>query len=268
MKAKNGQIITTHQITLIISDEIINVPSSHVSYEKIKDLLLSEEPTPWDKVKELADATAAITEWAEGEIEIKDGVLRYDGRVIHNVLTTKIINGMREGHNISPFLNFFRNLMDNPLKSAVDELYLFLEKAQLPITEDGHFLAYKNVRENYTDRHSGKFDNRVGSICEIPRNSVDDNRNNTCSYGLHFAALSYLQDMWGFNGKTMIVKINPADVVAIPYDYDNAKGRTCRYEVIGQASKGERLTKNFTSQAVWSDEDDDYGSSYDDSYCY
>ena len=32
----------------------------------------------------------------------------------------------------------------------------------------------------------------------------------------------------------MILKINPADVVAIPKDYNNTKGRTCRYEVIGE----------------------------------
>ena len=132
----------------------------------------------------------------------------------------------------------------------------------MPITEDGCFLAYKNVREDYLDRHSRSFNNRVGSICVVPRNSVDDDRQNTCSYGLHFAALSYLQGMWGFSGNTMIVKINPADVVAIPYDYDNAKGRTCRYEVIGQASKDNKLTSNFTEKTVWADDDDDYG--YDD----
>jgi hypothetical protein len=32
----------------------------------------------------------------------------------------------------------------------------------------------------------------------------------------------------------MIVKINPADVVAIPTDYNNQKGRCCRYEVVDE----------------------------------
>jgi hypothetical protein len=32
----------------------------------------------------------------------------------------------------------------------------------------------------------------------------------------------------------VIVKINPRDVVSIPTDYNNAKGRACRYEVIGE----------------------------------
>ncbi len=35
----------------------------------------------------------------------------------------------------------------------------------------------------------------------------------------------------------MILKVNPKDVVSIPSDYDNAKGRTCRYEVIGELER-------------------------------
>ena len=38
----------------------------------------------------------------------------------------------------------------------------------------------------------------------------------------------------GSDSRTMILKINPADVVSIPTDYNNSKGRTCRYEVIGE----------------------------------
>jgi hypothetical protein len=34
--------------------------------------------------------------------------------------------------------------------------------------------------------------------------------------------------------RTVIVKINPADVVSIPSDYNDAKGRACRYEVVGE----------------------------------
>jgi hypothetical protein len=32
----------------------------------------------------------------------------------------------------------------------------------------------------------------------------------------------------------MIVKVNPRDVVSIPSDYNDSKGRTCRYEVVGE----------------------------------
>jgi hypothetical protein len=37
----------------------------------------------------------------------------------------------------------------------------------------------------------------------------------------------------------MLVKINPADVVSIPSDYNNAKGRTWKYEVVGEVTDKE-----------------------------
>ena len=126
------------------------------------------------------------------------------------------------------------NLMNNPSYRAVNELYGFLEKNSLPITPDGCFLAYKKVRNDYMDIHSGTFNNSVGYICEMERNQVDDNQNNTCSSGLHFCSKEYLNHFGSGDSRTMIVKINPADVVSIPTDYNNSKGRTCRYTVIGE----------------------------------
>jgi acyl carrier protein len=61
---------------------------------------------------------------------------------------------------------------------------------------------------------------------------VDDVADNHCSYGLHFCSQSYLQKFGG--DRIVILKINPRDVVSIPTDYNHAKGRCCRYEVIGE----------------------------------
>jgi hypothetical protein len=255
----NAQLVTDDQITLVIDGKIITVPRSHISFHEIKNLLLNEEPTPWGLIKELSDASYKFKEWGNGIIRVKDGVLTYHDRSIHNTIAHKIVQGIEEGQNVTPFANFLTNLMNNPSRTSVDELYLFIEKAKLPITEDGHFLAYKNVKENYTDRHTGTFDNRVGQVCSVPRNSVDDNRDNTCSNGLHFCALDYLRGFWGFSGHTMIVKINPADVVSIPSDYDNAKGRTSRYEVVGEVGNGEAFDEDFSNDSVWDEYIEDDG---------
>jgi hypothetical protein len=124
------------------------------------------------------------------------------------------------------------NLMSNPSHRAVTELYKFLEKGNLPITNDGHFLAYKKVRKDYKDCHTGTMDNSIGQIVEMERNQVDDKAENTCSSGLHFCSREYLDHFGG--ERTVILKINPADVVSIPTDYNASKGRACRYEVIGE----------------------------------
>jgi hypothetical protein len=74
--------------------------------------------------------------------------------------------------------------------------------------------------------------NAPGCVVEMERNAVDDNKDQTCSTGLHFCGMSYLSHFGG--ERTVIVKINPRDVVSIPSDYNDAKGRACRYEVIGE----------------------------------
>jgi hypothetical protein len=43
-----------------------------------------------------------------------------------------------------------------------------------------------------------------------------------------------LDHFGGSDSRVVIVKIDPADVVSIPSDYNGAKGRACRYEVIGE----------------------------------
>jgi hypothetical protein len=144
----------------------------------------------------------------------------------------RMITMLQEGFPVEPMVAFMENLMQNPSKRAVTELYGFLEKNQLPITPDGHFLAYKKVKGDFTDCHTGKMDNSVGCDVEMERNKVDDDKNATCSTGLHFCGMSYLSHFGG--ERTVIVKINPRDVVSIPTDYNEAKGRACRYEVIGE----------------------------------
>ncbi len=73
-------------------------------------------------------------------------------------------------------------------------------------------------------------DNSIGATPTMPRNMVNDNRDQVCSSGLHFCGREYLT---AFNGaRTVVVKINPKNVVSIPTDYNNAKGRACTYEIV------------------------------------
>jgi len=152
---------------------------------------------------------------------------------------------LQDGFPVEPLVLFMENLMQNPSYRSVNELYGFLEKNNLPITPDGHFLAYKKVRENYHDVYTGKFDNSVGKIVEMERNQVNDDQNQTCSAGLHFCSENYLNHFGG--ERVMILKINPRDVVSIPTDYNNSKGRACRYEVIGEVGVNPEDVVEFTA---------------------
>jgi hypothetical protein len=158
---------------------------------------------------------------------------------------------LEEGFSIEPMVLFMHNLLKNPSKRSVDELYGFLEKNNLPITPDGYFLAYKKVRNDFLDIHSGTMDNSPGTVVEMERYKVDDNKDQTCSTGLHFCGMSYLSHFGSGGDRTVIVKIDPADVVSIPSDYNGAKGRACRYEVIGElgVEPGKAFDRSVQSNA-------------------
>lgn len=169
---------------------------------------------------------------SKGLVRLEAGRMFYKDREITGLITSRIFEMLDLALDVEPMIKFVENLMQNPSKRATDELFGFLDACNLPITEDGHFLAYKRVRDDYRDVHSGTMDNSVGNVVEMERNLVDEDRNNTCSYGLHFCSYEYLRHFGG--SRIVVVKINPKDVVAIPADYNNSKGRTCRYEVVDE----------------------------------
>jgi hypothetical protein len=221
------------KITACINGSIHTIDSTHPNYAKALQCVKEEN---WDGFLDSVDLTRKVRDFILNEnIQIVGGAITYKGEIVHNTLTKRVISFMQQDLPFKPLLKFLENLMENPSYRAINELYDFLDVGELPITEDGHFLAFKNVKSDYKDIHSGTYDNSVGSVCEMPRNKVDEDKDRTCSYGLHFCSIKYLPSFSDSNGgHTMIVKINPKDVVAIPSDYNNTKGRCCRYEVIGE----------------------------------
>ncbi len=234
-------ILQGDNVTLVIDGQPHTINKTHIAYTKVVDAIKAGD---WDSVKELINPTKVVINYSKGNIEIVDGEMFWKRMPFHNSLATRMIQMLTDGFDIEPMVNFMNNLMRNPSRQAVTELYGFLEKNSLPITPDGCFLAYKRVRENYMDCHTGTMDNSVGRIVEMERNMVDDNRNNTCSAGLHFCSHSYLSSFGG--ERTVIVKIDPADVVSIPSDYNDAKGRACRYTVIGEVERDVKDNVEFT----------------------
>lgn len=228
-------IHTGNAINMVINARPVSVSTQDKHFAEVIEALkagASEDEVQSILDKELARVTAATK--LTDSIEVKGGELFFDGEVIHNTLATRILKMLDEGFNLAPMAKFLENLMANPSKVVVDNLYAFLEKGQNAITEDGHFLAYKAVRKDFLDIHSGTFDNSVGKVVSIPRRKVVEDRNITCAPGLHVCSFDYLPHFSHADGHVVICKVNPADVVAIPVDYSNTKMRVCRYEVIGE----------------------------------
>ena len=203
----------------------------------------------------IANTKEEVALKSNGKVQIKDGNLMYGDRVITGLISTRIFEMLELGLSIDPMLLFVENMLQNPSKRAVDELFDFIEACDLPITEDGCFLAYKKVRGDYMDCYSGSIRNAVGDTPSMERNMVDEDKHRTCSYGLHFCSHEYLKHFGG--ERVMVLKINPAEVVAIPSDYNNSKGRCCKYEVVAEiATEGGLPTKRLNSSYYVENQDE------------
>jgi len=235
-------IVQGSNITVVIGNKPHTISKSHITYQKVLDAIKAGD---WETVKDVIDPKKVVLNYGQGNVSVQGEKLFWKGTEMHNSLTKRMVSMLQDQFPIEPLVNFMENLMQNPSYRAVNELYGFLEKNDLPITPDGCFLAYKKVRNDYMDIHSGTFNNSVGYICEMERNTVDDDKDKTCSTGLHFCSQEYLAHFGGSDSRTVIVKINPADVVSIPTDYNNSKGRACRYEVVGEL--GVNPEEAFTS---------------------
>lgn len=241
-------IIQGSQVTVVINSKPHVVSKSHPMFQRVVDAIKTND---WETVDNIIDPKKVVIDYGNGSISVQGDTLYWKGEEFHNSLARRMIQMLQDGFDIKPMVAFMENLMTNPSKRAVTELYGFLEKNSLPITPDGCFLAYKKIRQDYTDCYTGKMNNSVGQVVEMERNKVDDDQNRTCSTGLHFCSRDYLREFRG--DRIVIVKINPRDVVSIPTDYNDSKGRACRYEVVDEIDKDkadEAFAKSVQEAAV------------------
>lgn len=252
--SKISSIVNQNSVVLVIEGKVYNISSRHAKFDEIVEAVESQD---WEVVLDLADIHRKVAKFCDGKLEISGSSLTWKGNKVDNSLTRRILKMANQDQNVDSLIVFLEKLMTNPSYTAVNELYGFMEYGDLPITPEGDFLAYKKIRGDWTDIYTGKISNKIGNEIFMDRNAVDDDRNRTCSKGLHFCSQDYLpyfgSDEWGKDAETnengdpqsrvVIVSINPADVVSIPSDYNNTKGRTCRYTVIAELEEWVDLTE-------------------------
>mgnify|MGYP003635035136 CR=1 FL=1 len=250
-------------VTIFHLGELHTVDASCSRFDLVLECL---KVLDYEGALEQLDLAKQVNIFGEGIVTVVEGVVLYNGTPISNSITSRILRMVREGFNVNPMVRFLENLMLNPSMRAQQEAYRFMESNDLPITEDGYFLAYKNVGENYYDKHTGTFRNMVGDTPSMPRSQVMDDPNQTCSSGLHLCSMEYLTKMWGHSGHTMIAKCNPADIVSCPVDYNNSKLRVSQYEIIGEHKDGKRDTVSEQAVYTQAELDEAYQDGRDDGY--
>jgi hypothetical protein len=215
------------------------VTDAHPNYEKIK-ARMSDKPITIsdDELLKLCEYSYATKKDAAavsgGKVEFVGGRLTYGGVEIHTTLAVKIKQLADAGLNIDSLLLFAQNLYENPSFRSRNQLYDFIDKYGLPITDDGHFLMYKAVTVNWLDKHTKRIRNMIGDLVKEDRGSISDDPNQGCHFGLHCGALEYVNGFKSGDDRIVLVKVNPRDVVCVPYDSSFQKIRVCEYVVVDE----------------------------------
>jgi len=231
-----SHFITPKNVVIVYNDngeaKPVTIPSTMEQYNTIKQLIKEKK---FDEIILHTTLKNAINADPEDMFKIVDEDVLIKGEKLPKALADTLRQLASEHKPFDCLINLWGNLRHNPSEESKKDLYTFLDKYHMPITEDGCFIAYKYVDENYMDAYTHQLDNHVGCIVSMPRDRVDNNRNNHCSNGLHVCAFSFLSENSGRH--IMHVKVNPRDVVSIPTDCNGGKIRVCRYLVIGEHGK-------------------------------
>jgi hypothetical protein len=263
-----------------LSDDVIvvfydgkphSVRKDNANFELLKQALFEGR---YEDVPQYLDIVKAVENFVEGDVEVKEEVVYYKGHRLHGVVVDKLLEMLRGGlKDSSPLTNFISALMDNPSSNSVEQLYTFLGYRSLPITPEGKVLGYKGVQSDFwsstgnadtivlqgetNERH--QILNEVGATIEVQRRSVDDNKDNHCSFGLHVGSYDYANGWAGGDGRLLLVEFDPQDAVSVPTDCNFQKLRVSKYKVVADITD----SRVQIDQAVYEANKPIYGSNFD-----
>ena len=214
------------------------IDSSHPNFKDIKERL---ERDNLSGMEFLVDPANKIRQYYDNQITVDNGIVKYNGIVLKNNITNRIMTMCKNGDNPTFLVNFLKQAVSNPNPNILEQIDAFLVAVNIPIGKDGCLLAYKAVDSDYKDIYTHTIDNSVGQTVSVDRKSVNDDSSVGCSHGLHCGAIEYVKSYGGVsNGKSqnklVIVRVNPKDIVSVPKDHSYQKIRCCEYTVVASVT--------------------------------
>lgn len=198
-----------------------SLDSSHPTFNKMRNALKTKR---WRSVPKLVSLAASLHDCTVGDVQFKGGAFSYKGKTVDSSLTNRIVEMIQEKKEVKHMMLFMNNLYKNPSQTAINSFFDWLKDNQLPITDDGCFLAYKSVNDDYLDTYSRTVSNKPGQVIMMSRKVANTDYHDQCSTGFHICSRRY-----GIYGsKVMAVKVNPIYVLSAI----DGKMRVTQYEVL------------------------------------
>lgn len=241
--------VLENSVVVDCNDKLHVIHKDDSRYDKVIECIRKDDLT---SIPNIVDV---VTSFKDAGLDLIDGIVYIDGQALPSELSDRIVAFKDNNLPYEPLLKFWEKLKQNPSFNSRQMLYKFLEHNGHPLTVEGNFIAYRGVTDDFKDCHTKTFDNSPGSTCEIDRNAVDDNPNNTCSYGLHVACHGYAN---GFGPRLVKVEVDPVDVVCVPTDYNGTKMRVCKFKVLSECENMDTSHLHEYDEEEYSDDDYDW----------
>jgi len=247
--------MTNETISVLNNGSNVIVRKGAPNFALLRDALIAED---WDAAVERLTVKKAIANWCKGKFKVDGDNILFDGEALPQDINARILKMVERGEDPSSVCNFWERLQKNPSMRSVNQLWRFLDHAGIPLTPEGMFLAYKSVQADYMDHHSNTIDNSPGKVISMERNKISDDPQEACHFGLHVGALNYARSFGGDNRRIVVVEIDPADVVCVPYDCNHEKMRVCKYKVLGNHNGDLLPSTSFTPENLEFDDPDGF----------
>lgn len=240
------QALVTSEVIMCVDSEGVakQYPKDHPQYEELKNAIADQD---WQKAHGIINFVENLKKYNFGFFEVTSRTVKFKGEGLTGKFAERLMACVQRGEKPVALMKFFSNLRENPSAISVESAIRFITHNNLPITDEGHVLTYKVVRNDYKDKHSGKFDNSVGQIVAMDRDDVTLDPSETCASGLHVCSFGYINSFRSSDSRIMIAKVEPRHIVSVPHDYNNSKVRACQYEIVGELENDERIPGDMVS---------------------
>lgn len=246
--SSNDETGTANLTVFIAGQRPLSADSTNPNWDAMVQGVLAGDESIVD-LFDMAAAAARKFERLGDRVTANAGRIFLDGDEIDNALTRQIIRFLEAGvDDWQPLVKFFEKALSNPNQHSREQLYVWLERHDLTISEHGDMVVYKGctmhndgiLRSSRSgpaivngQEMNGYVPNEIGSIIEMQRSSVVHDPSIGCSVGLHVGTANYAKD-YARNGALLEVHVNPRDVVSVPTDCDAQKVRVARYRVVAE----------------------------------
>ena len=259
--------VNTIEATFMVDGELVPLRVSEedrlATYRKIIDLLEVPNPDIDEIGYELYDLMSPVAKvkreiessfYLSDNMSIQGGVLKFGDFVLEETLASHMLSLLNEDNTPKDeklwksYVTFLDNLHQNVNEDVRNQLFRWMDYENkagngFGITEDGCIVGYKGCvgtvlqpMSQFTGNAivdgvevSGSIPNKVGSVISMPRSAVEYDPEVGCAVGLHVGTRDYAVN-WA--PILLLVKVNPRDVVSVPYECDSQKMRVCKYTVL------------------------------------